>query len=176
MSDWPFDPALKEFGAVYRPATVAPGQPYWKLIVADGPMDIGGNISLFVDVWDEKGHRVVGVPVLFYWRDTKQREDRKLTEPKPGDPFAVDLPMYAAGNAYGVRVDDGLPSDDIFGFGLGSFVPHHSFRAIFQRTTGSGEPGPIEPGPQPEPPTQPTSAREAIDEALRWLGIAKGLL
>lgn len=160
----PLSPDLIAWGAVYKPAQPSPGQAYWRVIMADGPMDIGGNHNLFVDVWDESGIRVVGVPVLFYWNDGDQR---KVTEPKKGEGYAVDLPLFAGGNAYGVRVDDGSPSDDIFGFGMGSFVPHHSFRVVFQRTVADAT-------TPTEPPPAGMSKDEAIDEAIRLLQYTRG--
>lgn len=168
---WPFDPALKAWGAVYKPAVVQPGQPYWKIVIANGPRDIGGNISLFVDVWGEDGTRQVNIPVLFYWEDGK-KNDRKFTEPKPGDGFAVDLPMYASRNAYGVRVDDGLPSDAMEGFGLGEWVPHHGFLVVFQRTIAESIPV------DPQPPTMPipSTAREAFEMARKYMDIGMGML
>lgn len=176
-------PDLIAWGAVYKPATTKPGEQYWRLVVADGPMDIGGNHHVYVDVWDEAGLRIVGVPVMFYWRDTEEHDDRRPTEAKTGEPYSVNLPMYAGGHSYGVRVDDGLPSDDIFGFGMADHGPHQSFRAIFQRQIAAG--GNTEPHVPPvpsEPPTPPIPppndylrvalirAREAIDAALTAMG------
>lgn len=151
MTNGPMSPDLIAWGAVFKPATVVPGQEYWKLIIADGPMDIGGNHHLYVDVWGKDGLRQVGVPVLFYWRDG---DERHPTEAKTGEPYSVNLPLFAGGNSYGVRVDDGSPSDDLFGVGLGSFVPHHSFRAIFQRAIAEG-------GTTPPPPP-PTDSIQVI--------------
>ncbi len=171
MTGNPLSPDTIAWGVVYKPAVVAPGQLYWQCVVADGPMDIGGNISIFVDLWDEQGLRVVGVPVLFYWDDG---DERKLTELKPGEGFAVDLPMFAGGHSYGVRVDDGTPSDDLFGFGLGKWVPHHAFRVTFRRMVAEVI----------APPTEPstiTYARTEIEDVMRHLRLAneqlaKGLL
>lgn len=169
MTDpWPFDPNLKTWGATYTPATVTPGQEYWKLVQADGPQDIGGNHHVFVDVWDENGVRKVGVPVAFFhFKDGEPRTDRKKTEPKTGEPYAVDWPMYAGGNAYGVYVDDGEHvSETIFGFGLGSFVRHHSFRLIFRLTVAAQEPMPP-PVVVPPDPSQPITQREYLEWA-KW--------
>lgn len=174
MTTNPMSPDLIAWGATYTPATVTPGQEYWKLVSADGPMDIGGNINVFVDVWDKDGNRMVGVPVVFfrYYKDGKLFNDRKLTEPKTGEPYAVDWPIYSGGNAYGVHVDEnitGIPSDNIFGFGMGSFVPHHSFRAVFQLSVSEQPPIIV-------PPDPPMTAREAIGYARFYLDMAEKLL
>jgi hypothetical protein len=173
MANWPFDAALQAHGATYKPATVTPGQAYWKLIIAEGPRDMGGKHSVFVDVLDSGGRRLVGIPVLFYWSDD---DDRKPTESKPGEPYAVDLPIFAANNAYGARVDDGLPSDDLFGMGLVPFEPHVSYRLVFQRTVASGVEVPGEPPTPPVPPSPTLSALQAIEQAQRFLDIAKSQL
>lgn len=139
---WPFDPALQKHGATYQPANAAPGQPYWQLVEANGPLEWGGRHAIFVDVLGEARQRLTGVPVRFFWAD---RSEIKRTEAKTGDPYAVDLPMFAAGNAYGVRIDDGMPSDQLFGMGLLAYQPHVSYRLLFQRTVAGRDEGPLPP-------------------------------
>ncbi len=163
LNENPMSPELVAWGATYTPAEVEAGQSFWKLIIADGPMNIGGNHHLYVDVWDEQGNRIVGVPVLFYWNDG---EDEHKTEVKHGEPYSVNLPLSAGGNAYGVMVNDGLPSDKLYGVGLGSFVPHHSFRAIFQRQKATGSPVVVPPISEPPTPVViDASARELVEWA-----------
>lgn len=166
----PLSPALKAWGATFAPARAAAGQSYWKLVQADGPMDIGGQHHLFVDTWNEHGNRLVGVPVVFFSHD---EEWLRHTEAKPGEPYAVDLPLFAGGPAYGVRIKGGALSDILFGVGLGHKTPHHSFRAIFQWSVAEGE---AQPPPPPPDPGAPTALRDALDEAARWIDVARGLL
>lgn len=166
MRDWPFDPALRDFGATYTPAIVQPGDEYWRVIQAVGPVDIGSNHHLYVDVLDYAALRIMGVNVEFYWNDG---HDIRPTEAKPGEPAALSFPLYAGGNAYGVRVADGKPSDEIFGMGLGNFVPHHSFRVVFQLARAQAG-TPWVPAPPPVTPLQ-----EALRNMQHWLDIAKGL-
>jgi hypothetical protein len=162
MTDSPLSADLVRWGAVFKPATVVAGQVYWKLVEATGPQNIGGNHHLYVDVLDESGKRVVGVPVLFYSRDD---DVHTKTEAKPGEAQAANLPLYSGGNAYGVRIDSGIPSDDLFGVGLGNYVDHQSFRAVFQRTIA----GTTTNTPPPVPPTPPSlSVRETL-ERIRQL-------
>lgn len=123
-------------GTTYTPAKPKPGQVYWKLISAEGPDEWGGRHSVFVDVVDEQGRRLIGVPVTFYWNGN---DVQKLTEPKAGEPWAVDFPMYAAGSAYGVRVGDDIArSDQLFGMGLIANEPHVVYKLTFQRTVATG--------------------------------------
>lgn len=157
MSTWPFDPALQAFGASYVPASPIPGQGWWKLVKAEGPVEWGGRVSIYVDVWDEQGHRIAGVPVRQWWNNG---EATKATEPKTGEPFGVDFVMNAGGNAYGIAVADGSPSDRIWGLGLPSFQPHHVFKLIFQRQPGVIAPPP----PPPPPPTRPPGGTEGVRE------------
>lgn len=142
MTTSPIAQRTLDFGVTMKRVDVESGEPYWKLVSADGPLDFGGNHHLYVDVWDEQGNRMVGETVVFYSQD---EEWPTKTEAKPGEPQAANLPMYAGGNAYGVRVAE-LPSDAISGFGLGKNVPHHSFRVVFQRAIADG---------QTQPPTEP---------------------
>ena len=158
MTAWPFDPKLKEWGATYRSAQPSPGQPFWKITLAQGPMNIGDNHHIFVDVWDEQGNRLVGVPVIFFSPD---EEWPAQTSAKPGESYAVDFPMYAGGNAYGVRIDDGSPSAVLFGMGLGSFDKHQSFRVVFQRQSGVIAPS--------DPPTVPPTVPNLTIDKLRLL-------
>src|SRR5690242_12972441 len=133
MTTNPMSPELIAWGATFKPANVAPGQPYWAIVSADGPVDIGGNHHWYVDTLGADGERIVGVPVEFFW-DSDQQHKLVPSEAKPGEPYALNLPLYAGGNAYGVRVVDGLPSDEIYGTGLGDHVKHHSFTTIYKRT------------------------------------------
>ena len=137
--------SVLNFGTIYKPAVPVRGQPYWKLISAEGPEAWGGRHSVYVDVLDEVGLRLIGIPVLFYWNDG---DERKVTEAKTGEPFAIDFPMYAAGNAYGIKIVDGLPSDQFFGMGLVANQPHMVFKLVFQRTVARGT-------DLPQPPTIP---------------------
>jgi len=169
----PRTPALIAHGATYKPANVTRGQPYWRLVEAQGPLQMGGRHHIYVDVLGEAGQRLTGVKVRFFWAD-----DYTLTttEAKPGEPAATNFPMYAAGNAYGARVDDNLPSDELFGMGLVPHAQHVSYRLIFKRTLGGGDAPPQEPDPPTNPPpTGNVTLDEALDQIQHWLDIAKEL-
>jgi hypothetical protein len=168
MTTNPLSPELAAWGAAYVPAPVAPNNRYWRLVQADGPVEWGGRHSTFVDVWDEAGNRVVGTRVKFWNGGIVY----KNTESKRGEPYAVDFPMYAAGNAYGCQVDDGIyPSDAIFGMGLVANSPHVVYKLVFQRTVaGTMEPPvlpPVEPG---------LTARQLVERIQRDLDALKGLI
>jgi hypothetical protein len=166
LSTWPFDPALRDFGATYLPAAVQPDQHFWRVISATGPHFGSGQHTIFVDVLGLEGRRVGGIPVLLY----NGGEHRKPTEPHKDPDYALDFPIFAGGNAYGVKIDDGQPSDAVFGMGLVPFRDHASFKLIF-RLSVAGEVT----EPPPEPPTGKT-ARQLVDEAIGLLEAARGLL
>lgn len=165
MTTDPRTPQLIAYGATYLPAKVVPGQGYWRLESAAGPLEYGGRHHIYVDVIGEAGQRLTGVPVSFYWDDGYSIV---RTETKPGEDAAANFPMYAAGRAYGVRIESELPSDELFGLGLIAFAPHVSYRLVFRRTVKDG-------GSEP-PVDPPDAARDAIDEAIRLLQKARGLL
>lgn len=164
-------PETISWGCTVTPAQVGPGQLYFKLIHAEGPYEWGGRISVFIEVLDMAGQRMVGVPVLW----SNGEPVKKVTEAKPNDPFAVDIPMYAKGNAYSVRIANGdIPSDAIHGFGLPDHAPHHVFRVVFQLAVAGGLSEPPGPLPPVEPPAMSTA--EAIRTAKQLLDYALGRL
>ncbi len=111
------DPRLGQLGVSIEPATVPSGQPYWRVIeiIWQDEQQAAGKHSVFVEVLDENGNRVVGQPVVFAWADGKTVSP---TENKPPPEYGVNFPMYSAGQAYSVWVE-GLPSDKVHGLGLG---------------------------------------------------------
>jgi hypothetical protein len=141
MMQW--DAKLDARKVKLTPAVVTPGQSYFALTVGEYLGDWGGRHNVFVDVLNEGGYRMVGHPVRFWWKDGGTQ---KLTEPKPGDMWSVDWPMYEGGYSYGVTV--GGVSDSVFGMGLGTLDNHFgkdhcSYRFVFQRTkAGQTEPLP----------------------------------
>lgn len=162
----PLSSDLRDFGATYIPATVPPGRHFWQVISATGPHFGSGQHTIFVDVLGLEGRRVGGIPVLLY----NGGEARKPTEVNKDPAYALDFPIFAGGNAYGIRIDDGQPSDAVFGMGLVPFQPHASYKVIFRLTVADGATEPT-----PEPPTGKT-ARQLVDEAMVLLAQARGLL
>lgn len=96
----------------------------------------GGRHNIFVDVLDETGHRVQGVPVVFSW---PTGADKKPIDKKAGEPFGVDFPMSPSRNEFSVRVLSDIPSEVVTGIGMGADTPsgfnpgiHTSTEVIFQ--------------------------------------------
>ncbi len=156
-----WDPRLDQRGTVLQPAQVQPGQGYWRLVEAAwlDEEESQGRGHILVDLVDERGKRVVGAPVRFWWRDDGET---KLTQEKPGEPFAVDFPMAAVAPAYGAAPADANPADRVWGMGLGSieqpyFAILTSYRLVWQWTVVPGSPT-ATPTPTwtPTPPPSPT--------------------
>ena len=168
MGNNPLSADLLAFGARYIPAIVAPGRHFWRVVSATGPHFGSGQHTIFVDVLGLEGRRVGGIPVLLY----NGGEARTPTEVNKDPAYALDFPIFAGGNAYGVRVDDGQPSDAVFGMGLVPFRDHANYKVIFRLSVMDGD---VKPTPEPEPPTDKT-ARQLVDEAIGLLEAARGLL
>lgn len=119
-------------------ASVAPGQPYWRLIKAEwrNEAEAGGTHHIYVEVLDENSRRLLGQPVTVTWRDGVYPGE---TENKAPPDFGFNYPMSAAGYSYRVRVE-GLPSDQLHNLGLGdierrAWTIHTSYWLTFQRAT-----------------------------------------
>jgi hypothetical protein len=130
------DSRLGALGVSIEDANVAPGQPYWRVIEVlwHDESQAGGRHSIFVDVLDENGGKVVGHPVKYSWGGG---QEILLTEDKPAHEYNSNFPMYAAGQSYHLQVE-GLPSDIVHGMGLGDLQKrdwniHVEYLVKFQR-------------------------------------------
>lgn len=152
-----WDKRLTQRGVKFIPCAadkLPAGTVYYRLVQAYflDKEQAQGKVSIGVDVWDEKGKRIVGQPVRMYWQNG---EVGKPTEAKPNDKWAVDFPMYASGNAYGIQVN-GAVSDQVTGMGLGDIENpnmgiHVCYYLVFQKQIAQAKPV-DPPTPQPEPP------------------------
>ncbi|MBI1298785.1 hypothetical protein GC175_27940 [bacterium] len=127
-------------------ATVQPQQGYWRLVRAQwyDEDEAGGRHHILVDVLDEAGARLVGVPIRIYWSGGEATVN---TQAKPGEPYAADFAMFAVAPSYGAAPNNGAPTDTIWGMGLGSIdLPFHtvhtSYGVVWQWTQAGGEPSP----------------------------------
>jgi CRP-like cAMP-binding protein len=132
------DSRLSALSVNVQPAGVRPGQSYWRLIAArwENEAQAGGGHSIFVDVLDENGGKMVGQPVEI--RGVGGGLTVK-TEDKPASEFRANFPMYNTLGSYAVSIP-GLPSDTVVGLGLGTieqpdFKVHTNFFLTFQRVT-----------------------------------------
>jgi len=132
------DARLTALNVGVEPAGVRPGQSYWRLTEARwaSESEAGGGHSIFVNVIDESGNRLLAQPVEIRWESGNLTV---MTEDKPINEYAANFPMYNTLGSYAVSVA-GLPSDIVVGLGLGSieqpdFKVHTCFFLTFQRTT-----------------------------------------
>jgi CRP-like cAMP-binding protein len=132
------DSRLSALNVNVQPAGVRPGQSYWRLIAArwENEVQAGGGHSIFVDVLDENGGKVVGQPIEIRWVGGGLTV---FSEEKPATEYAANFPMYNTLGSYAVSIP-GLPSDLVVGMGLGTieqpnFKVHTNFFLTFQRVT-----------------------------------------
>ncbi len=130
------DPRLGSLNVHLDQANVNPGQYYWRLIEArwENEAEAGGDHTVYVEVLDENGGRVVGQPVEIRWDSGSLNV---FTEDKPPPVYATNFPMYNCLGSYVVSVP-GLPSDKLVGLGLGTadqpnFTIHTNFFLTFRK-------------------------------------------
>jgi hypothetical protein len=130
------DPRLDALGVVIQPAGVRPGQSYWRLVSCywQDKDESGNDHTIYINVLDEAGSRIVGQQVEIRWPDGSLVI---LTEDKPAPVYSANFPMYATLGSYSVSIP-GLPSDTVVGMGMGTpeepnFTIHTNFLLTFQR-------------------------------------------
>lgn len=171
-----WDQRLDSRMAKLVPAIVAPGQGYWKLVegrwydVTD-PRPVGvGDCVIAVDVQDRGGVRQVNKALNVTWSDGQVDFH---TEGKPGEKYAGSTFMIHVAPTYNIKVDDGSPSDEVDGLGLGTIqypgmTIHTSYGLIWRWTVAGATvatPTPsVTPSPSvtPEPSATPTPPTAGI--------------
>ncbi len=132
-----WDPRLTALGVRLEPAAVPPGVDYWRLVEArwaDG-QESGGKHTIYVEVLDPRGNRVVGQPVIFEWSSGSLT---LAVENRPAPDWGVNFPMFATLGSYSARV--GVESSDrVVGMGMGTiedpdFTVHTCFYLTFRWT------------------------------------------
>lgn len=145
--------------------------PLWQVVLGRwlDEAESEGRHHIYVDVLDEAGRRVVGVPLLVNWPGGSARI---ITEAKPGEPYAANFPMTPSRNEFSIRVDDGTRSDLVAGIGMGAQTPTgynagiHTSTVIHFRKTTMQEPAPTPAAPpvvETPTPTPPAGGRTLID-------------
>jgi hypothetical protein len=129
-----WDPRLNLLGVGIEPAPASPGQPYWRLVEArwTDEQESAGKHSIYVEVLDLYGNRVVGQPVVVQWAGGNLVLP---VEDRPPPDWGVNFPMYNTLGSYAVSVG-GAPSERVVGLGLGTpeapdFTIHTCFYLTF---------------------------------------------
>ncbi len=132
------DARLPSLNVNVQPAGVRPGQSYYRLIAArwENEAQAGGGHSIFIDVLDEGGGKIIGQPIEIRWAGGALTV---FTEQKPPNEPSANFPMYNTLGSYAVSIA-GLPSDVVVGMGLGTaeqpaFTVHTNFFLTFKRVT-----------------------------------------
>jgi hypothetical protein len=130
------DPRLAALNVVIEPAGVKPGQFYWRLVECrwENEAEAHADHTIYVEVLDEGGARIVGHPVEIRWQSGNLTV---ITEDKPPPVYAANFPMYNTLGSYSVSVP-GMQSDRVVGLGLGTpeqpaFTIHTNFFLKFQK-------------------------------------------
>jgi CRP-like cAMP-binding protein len=123
---------------IAEPVGLNPGQSYWRLMRVrwENKQESGNDHTIYIDVLDENGARILGQPVQIDWLDGSLTV---FTEDKPPTVYSANFPQYGLLGSYTVFIPT-LPSDRIVGLGMGTpeqpyFTIHTNFKLTFQRTT-----------------------------------------
>lgn len=157
-----------KYGVSIVPATVAKGQPYYRVIGIHhlSGDENHGQHNVFCDVLDENGKRIeraVLVAANINHTINHLVIDKPLGEPGTNAPmhFGDTLEFYVTG---------GPPSDHAKGFHIrhedeeaGTTRGHHSFYVVWQRTTAG------EPDPAPDPDPAPSDWRDDLGPEELWI-------
>ncbi len=174
-----WDPRLTQRGTTLIPATVQPGQGYWRLIkgvwYAENEPPFQGQHHIFVDMLDAAGLRQVGVPVQITSLDAAETFATLITEARPGELYAANFPMFHVAPAYRAAPADGNPADVVTGMGLGSIeLPnwniHTSYGFVWQWVVApvtAATPTPTE-TPTPTSTPTPTPTPTATPSGRIW--------
>ena len=118
-------------------AQVSSGQWYWRLIRTKW-QEFSGNHHIYGEVLDENGNRSFGETIVIEYGGSPHFE----TYPSPdklGEEYAFNFVMGDLLGSYHVSIGGDIPSDKIYGLGLGTrqepYRTHHTcFFLTFQRT------------------------------------------
>lgn len=113
-----------------------------------------GRHHVFLKVLDANGALAMGVSVRFGWssgsqvKKTEKKHDDWLGQGAAGD-YSLDFDMYEPAPSYWLKIDDGQPSDELQGLGLGSIEqPHYKIHTSYAFAV---QLLPTQTPPQPEP-------------------------
>jgi len=130
-----WDARLDALGVRIEPVGIPEGQRFWRLVEARwaDEKQAAGKHSIYVEVLDLQGRRVVGQPVVVQWADGNVA---LTVEDRPPPDWGVDFGMYNCLGSYAVSIG-GAPSDRVVGLGLGTperpnFTIHTSFYLVFR--------------------------------------------
>jgi CRP-like cAMP-binding protein len=131
------DPRLSSLNVqIVDAKNVQPGQWYWRLVKVrwQSKEESGNDHTIYIELLDENGGRVVGQPVEVRWQDGSLTV---VTEDKPPNEYPANFPMYNTLGSYSVNAAS-LPSDTIVGLGMGTadqpnFTIHTNFFLTFEK-------------------------------------------
>ena len=151
LIEW--DPRLTQRGVQLTVAEAATGEWAWRCIAGEwfDEEQAQGRHNTYVTLLDANGNLVTGCPVRWFWADGQEVKDsEQKSDPWLGHPYSLDFGMYSPAPAYGVQVADGVPSDMVWGLGLGSIEqPQHKIHTSYSFTLRQIASAPTPPEPTP---------------------------
>lgn len=117
------DPRLTARGVVLTPAPVLPGQGRWRVkemrwYNEEEADRIGPDHHILGEI--RKGAtRAVDVPLRVTWGGGSDQTTQIKSKLNPADAFNYDFAMTKSLHEFSLRVDDGNPSDNVSGIGMG---------------------------------------------------------
>lgn len=120
LLDREIDPRLALRGVRIKPVQVAPGESYWRVkkmywLDTEEAEAVGPDHHILGEVVTD-GARVAGLTLLVSWPDGTAPIESKLN---PGFAFNYDYAMSKSLSDYSIRMDDGKPSEEVVGIGMG---------------------------------------------------------
>lgn len=143
-------------GVFFNFVKPTPGQQYWRITKAqwleDAANQVGPDHHILGQLMKEHVE-TAGVPLLVNWPSGSTHITSKSDDPNAS--YNYDYGMSASLNEFGIKVDDGIPSDHAGGIGMGyggNPAEHSSTWITFELVTATSEPitPPILPPPHGE--------------------------
>lgn len=158
-----FDPRLTQRGVSVTDAREEPGKTIWRLVKARwfSEQEAGGRHHIYVEALDEQGQPVPNVPFDVRWPNNGTTA---YTNGRSGFD-AGNFPMSKSLNEFAVAIGGGLPSDHVFGIGMGADGNsgiHTSTGLTFQRVKV--------PAAQPSQLTEPAPSGDCVPRLFHPLG------
>lgn len=112
---------------------VVHGQKFWRAISLkfEDISESGSDHTIYVKIWDENGKRT-GAKIKWWGEGTGDQPDQP--EKTADDVCDCNYGLFMFGDAYGVKITDQYPSDQV----VGMIMPmrrHVNYKIIYQLTT-----------------------------------------
>lgn len=179
MPERNIDPRATARGVRIETPPITPGQDYWfveaiRYYNEQEADRLGPDHHMMIDVLDEAGNRIPGVPLLVEWGSG---DDEIWTEAKAGEPYSANKPLSPGD--FSVRVNDGFPSEKVINVRMGDdteqgFNPgiHTTHGIVFRQRKMAAQPQQPSPQPQPTPAAKASMLAHPVQDP-RYRGVTQ---